>query len=90
MFPLIQIDEFALSQNFSLSATPVKEAVSQLTKLQLLLLCHSGLDPESSAFAGCQDSGCRIRSGMTSSGFRLYRQVLFTHSLSLMKVVLHI
>jgi len=28
--------------------------------------CHSGLDPESSVFSDCSDTGCRIKSGMTN------------------------
>jgi hypothetical protein len=44
---------------------PAFQTVSQLTKLQLLLYRHSGLDPESSAVSGPYVSGCRIKSGMT-------------------------
>jgi hypothetical protein len=36
-----------------------------LAKWQLLLFCHSGLDPESSSVSGAYVSGCRIKSGMT-------------------------
>jgi len=32
---------------------------------QMLLFCHSGLDPESSAVSDSWVSGCRIKSGMT-------------------------
>jgi hypothetical protein len=32
---------------------PAWEAVPQLAKLQLLLICHSGLDPESNTFSMC-------------------------------------
>jgi len=31
----------------------------------MLLLCHSGLDPESSVFSMFCLTGCRIKSGMT-------------------------
>jgi hypothetical protein len=44
---------------------PPKEAVSQCTKLQVLLFRHSGLDPESSAVSARYSTGCRIKSGMT-------------------------
>jgi ketopantoate hydroxymethyltransferase len=39
--------------------------MSQLAKRQLLLICHSGLDPESSSVSGGYVSGCRVKSGMT-------------------------
>jgi len=64
------------------SAKQVKQTVSQLTKLRILLFCHSGLDPwfdrlttlskvegESSAFSNSCVTGCRIKSGMTNSDF---------------------
>ncbi len=35
--------------------------------------CHSGLDPESSAFSDCSDTGCRIKSGMTSRNQTIFR-----------------
>ena len=37
-------------------------------RLNILLFCHSGLDPESSSFSKTCVPGCRIKSGMTSSG----------------------
>jgi hypothetical protein len=47
------------------SVIPAQQTVSQLAKWQLLLFCHSGLDPESSSVSGAYVSGCRIKSGMT-------------------------
>ena len=44
---------------------PACETVSPLRQLQILLFCHSGLDPESSAVSNAYVSGCRIKSGMT-------------------------
>jgi ketopantoate hydroxymethyltransferase len=44
---------------------PACQTVSQLSKRQMLLFCHSGLDPESSSVSGAYVSGCRIKSGMT-------------------------
>jgi len=57
-----------------------KEIVLELPKGQMLLFCHSGLDPwfdrlttlskvegESIAVSGAYVSGCRIRSGMTGA-----------------------
>jgi hypothetical protein len=44
---------------------PAEQNMLQLVKLSLLLICHSGLDPESSAVLKFSDSGCRIKSGMT-------------------------
>jgi hypothetical protein len=46
---------------------PACEIVLELPKGQMLLFCHSGLDPESSAVSGAYVSGCRIRSGMTGA-----------------------
>jgi len=43
-----------------ISGTPACQTVSQLANLQMLLVCHSGLDPESSAASGSYVSGCRI------------------------------
>jgi len=45
--------------------TPAFEAVSQLKNMHMLLICHSGLDPESSSVSATYASGCRIKSGMT-------------------------
>jgi hypothetical protein len=52
---------------------PAQATVSQLAKRQLLLICHSGLDPESISVSGGYVCGCRskipclagIKSGMT-------------------------
>jgi hypothetical protein len=52
---------------------PAYETVSQLAKRQMLLFCHSGLDPESSVFLTSQVAGCRIKSGMTVGGKSLIR-----------------
>jgi len=41
------------------------EAVPQALKSGAFSLCHSGLDPESSAFLSGYIPGCRIGSGMT-------------------------
>jgi hypothetical protein len=38
--------------SYKMIVTPAQAAVTQLTKLQMLLFCHSGLDPESSAVHG--------------------------------------
>ncbi len=35
--------------------------------------CHSGLDPESSAFSDSSDTGCRIKSGMTNRNQTIFR-----------------
>jgi hypothetical protein len=44
---------------------PAFEAVPQALKPGAFSLCHSGLDPESSAFLSDYNPGCRIGSGMT-------------------------
>jgi hypothetical protein len=46
---------------------PPLQTVSQLAERQMLLFCHSGLDPESISVSGAYVSGCRIRSGMTGA-----------------------
>jgi hypothetical protein len=43
---------------------PAFQAVSQLPKMQMLLFCHSGLDPESTAVPAPCAPGCRFKSGM--------------------------
>jgi ketopantoate hydroxymethyltransferase len=52
----------SLAKNFWI---PALQTVAQLAKRQMLLFCHSGLDPESSSVSGAYVSGCRIKSGMT-------------------------
>jgi hypothetical protein len=47
------------------SVIPTQQPLSQLACLHMLLFCHSGLDPESTAFSRRYVSGCRIESGMT-------------------------
>jgi len=45
---------------------------AQSGNLQILLFCHSGLDPESRAFLMSRVSGCRIKSGMTDRNQELF------------------
>jgi hypothetical protein len=50
-----------------MDVTPVFETVSELAKSQMLLFCHSWLDPESISVSGAYVSGCRIKSSMTGT-----------------------
>ena len=63
-----------------MNVTPSQQTVSQVANLQMLLICHSGLDPwldrlttlskvegESSLVSGSCVSGCQSKSGMTGA-----------------------